>query len=347
MPIATYSSPAGRINKVKGQILAHAVPTEVLGITGSNQDMPKKQGDNIIFRRWIPFGGALTNSSTINQWVVTVGAHALQEGVTPSADSLTPQDITVLMQQYGCLYMYTDRQDDLHEDDIPPQMKKQTGERMGLVREMVRYGALKAATNLFYSGGTSRATVAATVSYNLLSKIARSLLANHAKTITRVLSPSPLFNTTGIEAGFLVFCHTDNEHDIRALPGFKETTVYGQKKTVHEMEIGSLGRFRFVVSPELAGYADSGAAIAGTTLFSTTGTLADVYPMIVVAEDAWGEVALRGESSFEYTDLKPGQKDKSDPHGQRGYVGAKFYSAATVLNNGWMAIAEVAITSLS
>ncbi len=69
--------------------------------------------------------------------------------------------------------------------------------------------------------------------------------------------------------------------------------------------------------------------------------------MIVVAENAWGEVALRGKDSFDMTDLRPGAKDKSDPQGQRGYIGAKFYSAAKVLNDGWMAVAEVAVTDLS
>jgi hypothetical protein len=50
-------------------------------------------------------------------------------------------------------------------------------------------------------------------------------------------------------------------------------------------------------------------------------------------------VALRGAESFDVTWIPPGQKDSGDPLGQRGYIGAKFYSAAKVLNNGWMAVA--------
>ncbi|TQL87463.1 hypothetical protein FB549_0084, partial [Delftia sp. HK171] len=38
--------------------------------------------------------------------------------------------------------------------------------------------------------------------------------------------------------------------------------------------------------------------------------------------------------------------DKSDPLGQRGYVGAKFYMACTMLNEGWMAVAEAGVTAL-
>lgn len=346
MATHAYTTVAGRINKLKGEILAHAIPVEVLGITGQNKKMPKNNGDTVVYRRWLPYGAASTNANTINRPAVTVTAHLAQEGVTPAADTLTPQDISVQLLQYACLYSVTDKTVDLYEDDVPAEMKKQTGERMALLREMIRYGVLKAGTNTYYSGGTSRATVNSAVTYNFLSKIARNLLSNHGKMITSILAPSANFNTAPVEAGFLVFCHTDCEHDIRNLPGFKHVSEYGQRKVVHEMEVGSVGRFRFIVSPELASVADSGAAVGTTGLYSTTGANIDVYPMIVVAEDAWGEIALRGADSFDVTWIPPGQKDKNDPLGQRGYVGAKFYDAAVILNQGWMAVAEVGVTSL-
>lgn len=346
MAAAMYNTPAGRINKVKGEIIAHAVPVECLGITGQNKTMPKNNGDNVVYRRFIPWGATTTNANTQNRPAVTVTAHQVNEGVTPTADSLTPVDISVQLQQYMVLYSFTDKTADLYEDDIPAEMKLQTGERVGLLREMIRYGELKAGTNVYYAGGTSRATVASSITYNLLSKVARTLLANHGKLVTSILAASANFNTSAVEASYLVFCHTDCEHDIRNLADFISVREYASGKKVHDMELGSVGRFRFVVSPELSAYADSGAAVAGTGLYSTTGTSADVYPMIVVAQDAWGDVALRGASSIDPIWLPPGQKDKNDPGGQRGYVGAKFYQAAKVLNQGWMAVVEVGVTSL-
>ena len=92
--------------------------------------------------------------------------------------------------------------------------------------------------------------------------------------------------------------------------------------------------------------ADAGAAVGSTGLYSTSGSNVDIYPVIVVAEDAWGDVALRGKEAFDMTDIKPGQKDKNDPMGQRGYVGAKFYSAAVLLNQGHMAVAECGASAL-
>jgi len=347
MAIQNYGLNAGRINKFKGEILAHAVPVEVLGITGQNKKMPRNNGDTVVYRRYIPYGASNTNANTQNRMSITAAAHITTEGVTPTADTITPVDVSVQLQQYACLYAVSDKTVDMYEDDIPMEMKQQTGERMGLVREMIRYGQLKACTNAFYSGGTSRTTVVGKITLPLLRKVARNLLSNHGKLITSILAPSANFNTAPVEAGYLVFCHTDAETDIRDLPGFVHVSEYGQRKVVHEMELGSADRFRFIVSPELAAYADAGGAVAGTGLYSTTGTSLDVYPMIVVAQDAWGDVALRGMDSVDPTWIPPGQKDKNDPLGQRGYVGAKFYSAATVLNAGWMAVVEVGVDDLN
>lgn len=338
MATQTYSTMSQRIGKVKGEILAHAMPVEVLGITGQQKKMPKNSGDNVIYRRFLPFGGTDNKWITVNNVATFASSHQTTEGVTPTADTISSTDVTVTLTQYSCLYAVTDKTVDLHEDDIPAEMKKQCGERMGLVREMVRYGALKAATNNYFAGGTNAGTVDETLNLNLLRKVTRGLLANHGKQITSILEASSKFATAPVEAGFLVFCHTDMEPAIRDLPGFKHVSEYGSRKVINENEIGSVERFRFILSPELAANKDVGAAVGTTGLFSTTGSNIDNYPCIVVAEDAWGDVALRGAESFDVSWIAPGTKDKSDPLGQRGYIGAKFYSAASVLNNGWMAV---------
>ena len=347
MGIQNFNTQTARVNRLKGEILAHAIPCEVLGITGSQKQMPKNVGDNVTFRRWLPFGG------TDNRWITGSNVnsyasnHVTTEGVTPSADTLTAVDVTATLQQYSCLYAVTDKTADLYEDDVPAEMKKQTGERMGLVREMVRYGALKGITNVFYGGtGTSKVTVNGTVSLNLLRKITKSLKANHAKMNTSILAASPNFATAPIEAAYLVFASTDMEPAIRDLPGFKSVAEYAQRKPVHEMEIGSVESYRFILSPELAADINGGAAVGSTGLFSTGASNIDIYPMLVVAEDAWGQVALRGMDSIDVTYIAPGQKDKNDPLGQRGYIGAKTWMTALVLNNGYGAIAWVGTPAL-
>lgn len=347
MAIQSLATASARIGKLKGELLKHAIPVEVLGITGMNNKMPKNNSAVTVFRRWQPYGGV------DNKWITGANVasfaanHETTDGVTPGADTLTPTDVTATLSQYAVLYAVTDKSVDLYEDDIPEEMKKQTGERMGLVREMVRYGALKAATNAFYAGGTSRATVDESLSLNLIRKVVKSLQNNHGKQITSVLSSSGNYGTQSVEAGYLVFCHTDMEAAIRDLPGFKNVADYGSRKPINENELGSVERFRFILSPELAPYIDAGAAIGATGLYSTTGTLIDVYPVIVVGEDAWGQVALRGVDSLDVTWIPPNTKDKNDPLGQRGYIGAKAYHTALILNQGWMAVVEAGTPSLA
>lgn len=345
MAIQTYSSPAGRINEVKGEMLRIAEPVEVLSIGCTMKKMPRNKGDNITYRARIPTGGSTANANSINRWSVTAAAHQVTEGVTPAAESLSYRDVNVQIAQYACLYSYTDKVELLYEDDVPNDQKMQTAERMGLVREMVRYGVMKASTTVQYSGGTSRATVDEGITYNGLSLLSRTLLGNHCRMKTKILAAGPAYDTSAIEAGFVVFCHTDCEHDIRRLEDFVPVAKYANRAPINENELGSVGRFRFIVSPELNSYADAGAAVGTTGLYSTTGSNIDVYPMIVCGEDGVFDVALN--TNFDVTHIPASQKTKEDPFGQRGYVGASFWSAALVSNPGWIGVIEVGVTNLS
>lgn len=353
MTMQTFSQNSPRIGKFKGEILAHAVPVEVLAKGGKQVKFPKNNSDTYVARRWLPYGATSTqpnqffSNGTGDRAAAMVQAHLTQEGVTPSPDSITPQDVTVVMQQYSCLYGFTDKTYDLYEDDISKYQSEQVGERMALVNEMIVYGALKACTNQFYGGtGTSRATVNGGLTIGLVRKIVKSLQANHGKPVTNVLSASNQFDTSAVPQGYLVYCHTDFEPDIRDLPGFTPAEKYASGKPMPN-EVGMCERFRFITTPEFPAIQDAGAAVGATGLYSTTGTNIDVYQFIVTAADAWSQVAVRGKESMDATLLLPGEKSKSDPFGQRGYSGVIWWKAVMIENNGWMAVGNVGVKTLS
>jgi hypothetical protein len=108
MAVHAYATSTGRINEVKGEMLAHAEHQEVLSLGCKMKQMPKRQGDNITYRRCLPFGATSTNVNTQNRPAATAASHILSEGSTPPADTLTYVDVNVVQQQYGCLYQYTD-----------------------------------------------------------------------------------------------------------------------------------------------------------------------------------------------------------------------------------------------
>ncbi len=344
MALATYASPAQRIGRIKGQILKHAIHTSTLEISGEVYKQPVKMGDTVTFRQVVPFGATAAAPNTFS---TTAAANLIQEGVTPPAESISILDTSVTVQKYGALYGYTERQDSLGEDDLPSWMEEQLGERMGLVRELVYVGALQGCTNRFYSGGTTRATVASPVTLNLVNRITRNLAGNHAVFMRGVMAASANYGTVSVQKSYLAFGHTNLQQDIEAIPGYKAISDYGSMKPAHEMEIGCVGSVRFILSPDMPYTADAGAAIAGTTNSSTTGTSADVYQLFVVAKDAWGHTAFRGLDAFKFNNIAPGKVDKSDPTGERGYCSATFYDAAVVTNHGWCGVAEVTISTLT
>ena len=109
MAMQSFALSSGRINKFKGQILKHAVPLEVLSKGGRQVPMPKNESDTYVARRWLPYGSTSSNPNTFFQngtgdrGNAITQAHLVQEGVTPLPESITPQDVTVVVQQYSYL----------------------------------------------------------------------------------------------------------------------------------------------------------------------------------------------------------------------------------------------------
>ena len=356
MTVHTFGLTTGRINKFKGQILKHAAPMECLAKQGRQVSFPQNNSDTYVARRFLPWNATSTNANTINRYfadgtgdrgAAIVQAHAVQEGVTASPDSITPQDVQVVMNQYSCLYGFTDKTFVLYEDDIPGEMVTQVGERVALVNEMIMWGVLRSCTNQYFGGtGTTTATVNGRLTLDLVRKVTKNLAANHGKMVTKQLASSANYGTSAVSAGYFVYGHTDLEPEVRELPNFVPVEKYADPSKAVAGEVGTCERFRFVLSPDLPSTQDGGAAIGSTGLYSTSGSNIDVYTLIVTAADAWSQVAVRGKESVDPTYLPPGQKSKSDPHGQRGYAGAIWWKAAMVENHGWMATIQVGVKSL-
>lgn len=352
MTMHTFALTPGRINKFKGEVLAHAKPYEVLAKAGRQVQMPQNQSDTYVARRFLPYGATSANQNqffqagTGDRGNAMVQAHLTQEGVTPSPDSIQPFDISEVVSQYSCLYGFSDKTYNLYEDDIPAQMKMQIGERVGLVNEMIVFGKLKSCTNAYYGGaGTSRATVAGPMTLSLQSSIVRSLMANHAMPVTRVLKASANYATEAVAPGYFAYAHTDLERMIRDLPNFTPAEKYASG-TPEQGEIGKCERFRYILSPDLPSFQDAGAAVAswtGTgTGYSTSGANLDVYPIITMGADAFSQIAVRGLNALDPTFLPPGEKSKSDPLGQRGYAGSSWWKACMIENQTWMSVSYVA-----
>jgi N4-gp56 family major capsid protein len=332
----TFTSPAQRVGKIKGQTLKHAIHSNTLEISGEIYTQPIKKGDTVIFRQVVPFGATAANPNT---FTLSLASHLMQEGQTPNAETL---DTSVTVQKFGALYTYTEKEDSLGEDEIPEWMEEQLGERMGLLRELIYIGALQGCTNRFYSGGSTRATTKDPLSLLVNNRVTRNLASNHAKFVKKAVSSDIRYGSVSLQKCYLAFGHTDLQQDIESIPGYKPVSDYGKMMdTAHDMEIGCVGSIRYILNPEMPKFADAGAAVSGTTNNSTSGTFSDVYQLFVIAKDAWGHTLFRGLNAFKYNHIPVGQIDKSDPTGERGYCSTTFYDAGVITNHGWMALVEV------
>jgi len=144
---------------------------------------------------------------------------------------------------------------------------------------------------------------------------------------------------------FWAMCHTDLEADIRSLTGFVPTEKYSQSENAIPFEVGKCESVRFVLSPLFEPWLAQGAAVGATGLIAANATNIDVYPIMIVAPDAYGIVPMKGKNAVDIKVINPGKPDKSDPLGQRGYVGAKTWHTAVILQDDFMVRIETGATN--
>lgn len=308
------------------ELLKRGLPFLVLEKFGQAKTLPEASSKVIKFRRY----SALPTVPT-----------ALTEGVTPTGQQLAVTDITATLTQYGDKVTISDVIMDTHEDPVLNEAVTLIGEQAAQMIEKMRFGVLKAGTNVLYGNGAARNAVNTAITVSLQRRAVRALKRQNARFITSVVRSTPSYGTENVAPGFVALIHPDLEADVRGLTGFVPAEKYGSM-TPWENELGKCEDVRYVSSTIFEPWADAGGAKG--TMLSTTGTNADVYPVLYVARDAYGIVALKGMFAVTPMVVNPKPSD-SDPLAQRGHVGWKAMQTAVILNDLFMIRAEVAATA--
>ncbi len=333
MALTTYGdiSPAVAASSAV-EMLKRGQPHLVIQQFGQSKPLGKNDTDTKKFRRYERLSAATT---------------PLVEGVTPSGSSPTTTDYTAQLAQYGDYLDLTDVIQDLHTDPVLMEYSGMIGEQAALTVEVIAFGIIKAGTTVYRANGSARSDINTPYTLTIQRKIVRGLKRQLARPFTKKISSSAKFNTESVLPSFIGMVHTDMETTIRGLAGFKDVVDYGSE-TPYESEIGSVEGVRYLISTIFEAWADAGGAYAGsgTDMITTTGVSADVYPVIILAPDAFGVVPLKGANAITPMVLNPNVPRGSDPIAQRGSVGWKTYFTAVILNNGWMGRAECAVPEL-
>lgn len=331
MPITTYGDISPRVGEFAAvEMLAHAEPVLVSEKLAQVKEIPANKGQTIKFRRGVPWQPATT---------------PLTEGVTPASQQVQFEDVQATLNQYGAWSEITDVIADTHEDPVLREMSVLSGEQMAETREVLNWGVLTSGTNVVYAGGAgARGSVTTPLDRNDIRIAVRALRRQRAKMKTKMLDASVKIATRPIERAYVALGHSDFEADVRNLQGFVPVAEYGSKGVICPEEIGACENVRFVLSPHYAPVADGGGA-AGSNV-STGGTNADIYQMVIMGEDAFATVPLKGKNAVQPMVLNPNQPRGGDPLGQRGSVAWKMWHTALVLNEAWMVRIEAAVSAL-
>lgn len=304
------------------KLLKRGLPFLVIEKFGQSQPLPAFSTKVIKFRRYT----ALPTTPTV-----------LTEGVTPAGQTLAVTDYTGTLAQYGDRTTITDQVLDTHEDPVLNEAINLLGEQAAQMIEKMRFGVLKAGTNVGYSNGSARTAVNTAINLATQQRAVRALKRQNGRPITEVVASVARFDTANVAPGFIGLIHPDLESDVRAIVGFVPAENYGTM-TPFENELGKVNDVRYLSSTIFEPWADAGAAKG--TMLSTTGTSADVYPVLYLARDAYGIVALKGQYAVLPMIVNPKPSD-SDPLAQRGHAAWKAMQTCVILNDNWLYRAEV------
>lgn len=326
------------------RMLKRALPLLVFEKFGQTYVLPTNSTQTAKFRRYFLSGATGSAGNGTGDFYTPLATTPLVEGVTPEGRTLSNQDYTVTLQQYGDYITITDVIMDTHTDNILAEATDILGENAAETVETLRFNVLKAGTNVFYAGQVAgRAQVASTITLEDQRRVTTALNRQNAKRITSVVGSSADFNTKSVEAGYVAVTHPDLESDIRDMVGFKPVADYGPHTTPWEGEIGSVEQVRYIATTVAKPFADAGAAVGATGLRSTSGTNVDVYPVLYFARDAFGIVPLKGKSAMTPMVVNP-KPAAGDPLAQRGTVGWKLWTATVILQEAFMVRLEVGAT---
>ena len=316
---------------VVAKMLIRALPYLVFEKFGQAYPLPTKSTKTAKFRRFESLDATPTE---------------LTEGVTPTAQTFTVTDIEATVHQYGNLVTMTDVLLDTNDSPVMEQVTQIVGEQAAETVENMRIGVLIGGTNVEYSNGTSRAEVNTPISLPLQRRITRKLKNQKARMITDSIKSTPRFYTESVAPCFVAVCHPDCEADIRSMPHFIDVKDYGNAGP-WENEIGAVEGVRYLFTTLMKSWPNAGGNktnAAGDTMVSTSGTKADVYPILFLAKDAYGLVPLKGAESLTPVIINPSHTE-SDPLAQRAHVAWKTMQTCVILNQAWMVRAEVAVTA--
>lgn len=258
--------------------------------------IPKNGGKEIEFRKYTPFGKALT---------------PLTEGVTPDGQALDTKRVTARINQYGGWVQLPDMLLLTAIDNNMVQATRLLAAQASATLDTVTREVLNGGTSVMYVNG----------------KLSRETLADGDKLTVQDVFKAARFlkaqNAPKIEGGYFAIIHPDVAYDLMMSEGWLDVHKYAGTTEIYEGEIGKVGGVRFIETSEAKIFAAAGASGK------------DVYSTLFFGADAYGVTSVEG-GGLEFISKQLGSGGTSDPLNQRASAGWKANKAAERLVETYM-----------
>lgn len=263
------------------------------------------------------------------------------------------------MQNYGYFTEYSrDSLDFDTENDLEQYVHSQMISTASQITEdLLQIDLLNAAGTIFY-GGTAQSDAevneTSKITYEDLARLSVALDNTRTPKNTTVITGSVKVDTKTIPAARVMFIGPDMIQQLRKMTdyhgdaAFIPVQKYGDATTILRGEIGTVDQFRIVVNPEMMKWEGAGAEVTDDKGIYTTDGKADIYPMLVVGDDAFTTIGFHPtgtNTKFEIIHVKPGAGNASnaDPYGKRGFMSIQWWYGFMVHRPERIALAKTVV----
>lgn len=263
------------------------------------------------------------------------------------------------MQNYGYFTEYSrDSLDFDTENDLEQYVHSQMISTASQITEdLLQIDLLNAAGTIFY-GGTAQSDAevneTSKITYEDLARLSVALDNTRTPKNTTVITGSVKVDTKTIPAARVMFIGPDMIQQLRKMTdyhgdaAFIPVQKYGDATTILRGEIGTVDQFRIVVNPEMMKWEGAGAEVSDDKGIYTTDGKADIYPMLVVGDDAFTTIGFHPtgtNTKFEIIHVKPGAGNASnaDPYGKRGFMSIQWWYGFMVHRPERIALAKTVV----
>lgn len=345
--------------------LIEAKKDQYFGQMASTINMPKHMGQKIQRYVYVPL---LDDRNINDQGIDATGAHIVNGNLYGSSKDVGKilSKLPVLgenggrvnrvgftrttregsMNKYGFFFEWSE--DSLQFDSDPELYQHMYNEAIKgaseMTEDMLQIDLLNhAGVQLFPGDATSIATVSGegsaphVLTYRDLQKLDQVLTDNRCKYDTRIITGTRNIDTKVVPAARIAFIGSELALQLQDMvdnfgnPAFVSVEHYAAGTTVLRGEIGKIGKFRFVQVPEMEFFEGQGAAVTDTdSPFANDGSKYNVYPMLVVGDDAFNTIGFTTDGAHDKWKImvkKPGMAtaDKTDPYGTQGFCSIQFW----------------------